>query len=286
MKIFVTGGTGFVGSHFVKQAIAAGHEVVALRRLGALPRIPLVEQPTWVDAALDADCTEWLRGSEAFVHFASHTPNPPYAPLDECLYWNVFASVKLARQAAAAGVDRYLIAGSCFEYGLAAGDAQDVRTDTPLQPTLSYPTSKAAASLAFEGFAREHRLRLKLLRIFQVYGEGEQASRLWPSLRAAASSGADFPMSPGEQVRDFVRVEDVAGQFLQHLDFSASVAGVPTAHHVASGRPQTLLAFAEHWWRHWGATGKLIPGAVPYRPRELMRLVPAEPAASAQGPAA
>ena len=275
MKLFVTGGTGFVGTHFLQQASARGHEIVAQRRLGSQPRLPVANQLRWVDRPLDANFEDVLVGCDALVHLASHTPNPPYAPLDECLYWNVYASLKLARQAQLSGISQFLVAGSCFEYGLAAENQTFISTDTPLQPTLSYPTSKAAASVAFEGFARESMVKLKNLRIFQVYGEGEGEKRFWPSLRDAALAGRNFPMTKGEQVRDFITVEDVARQFCEHLDFSNSIAGQPEVHHVASGQPQTLRAFAEFWWKQWQATGRLQPGAVPYRHNEIMRLVPA-----------
>jgi nucleoside-diphosphate-sugar epimerase len=277
MKLFVTGGTGFVGTHFVRAALAAGHDVVALRRPGSRPRLPLATEPRWIDGPLDADWTAHLQGCDALVHLASHTPNPPYASLDECLYWNVFAALKLATQAHAAGVGRYLVAGSCFEYGRAAEQVEFVDVDMPLQPTLSYPVSKAAATAAFDGFARLNGVRLKHMRLFQVYGEGEQASRFWPSLRKAAGEGADFPMSPGEQVRDFIEVSEAASQILSHLDFSRSEPGAPTVHHVATGRPRSLRDFAEAWWREWNATGRLLLGAMPYRAGELMRLVPAPP---------
>jgi nucleoside-diphosphate-sugar epimerase len=274
MKLFITGATGFIGSHVVQQALAAGHEVVALRRPGSQPRIPLDKPPVWVDAPLDADLHEALKGCEALIHLASHTPNPPYAPLDECLYWNVFAAIRLARQAREAGITRYLVAGSCFEHGIAAEGLDLIEPDTPLQPNLSYPTSKAAATIAFEGFAREQQVRLKTLRIYQVYGEGEAEQRLWPALRRAARSGADFPMSAGEQVRDFIDVREVAARFLAHLDFDRCQPGAPEIHPIASGCPQTLLEFATYWWNTWEGAGRLLPGAVPYRHNELMRLVP------------
>jgi nucleoside-diphosphate-sugar epimerase len=274
MRLFVTGGTGFVGSHFLRLALAAGHEVRALRRPGSQPRVPLDAGPDWLDGSLDGDHRAALEGVDVLVHLAAHTPNPPYAPLEECLYWNVFAALRLAAQARAAGVSRFLVAGSCFEYGRSAERVDFIRTDTPLEPALSYPTSKAAASLAFEGFAREHGLKLQLLRIFQVYGEGEQPTRLWPSLRAAARSGADFPMSPGAHLRDFVPVEEVARQFMAALDFAEIEAGEPRVLHVASGQARSLLEFARAWWNYWGATGRLLPGAVPYRAGELMKLVP------------
>ncbi len=274
MKLFVTGGTGFVGSHFLQQALAAGHEVVALRRPGSRPRLPLEAEPRWLEGALDEDWSAALQGCDVLVHLASHTPNPPYAPLDACLYWNVFAAMKLARQAAATGVQRFLVAGSCFEYGQVSAETEFIDTTTPLAPTLSYPTSKAAASVAFEGFAREHGHRVKILRIFQVFGEGEQATRMWPSLRRAALAGEDFPMSAGDQVRDFVPVEDVAASFVRNLDFEMVTPGIPVVRHVATGRSQTLLEFASHWWATWRATGQLEPGKVPYRKNELFRLVP------------
>jgi nucleoside-diphosphate-sugar epimerase len=272
MKIFLTGGTGFVGSHFLRQALAQGHEVIAQRRPGSLTRIALDQQPQWVDGALDGDFNEHLAGVDVLVHLASHTPNPPYDTLDRCLYWNVFAALQLAQQAIAHGVKRFLVAGSCFEYGRAAERVPELQVDTPLEPTLSYPTYKAAASVAWMGLAREMNLELKLLRIFQVYGEGEQANRLWPSLRDAALAGRDFPMSMGEQVRDFIDVQDVARQFVRALDFGDCKAGSPVVEHVASGAPQTLAAFAQHWWQHWGGTGQLQLGALPYRKNEIMRL--------------
>jgi nucleoside-diphosphate-sugar epimerase len=274
MKLFITGGTGFVGSQVLAQAMAAGHDVTALRRPGSKPRVALPAQPRWLDGPLDGDHADALQDVDVLVHLAAHTPNPPYAPLDACLYWNVVAPLRLAQQACSAGVRRFIVAGSCFEYGHAADRVQRISVDTPLEPAFSYPTSKAAASLAFQGFAREHALQLKVLRIFQVYGEGEPAGRLWPALRAAALSGADFAMSPGAQWRDFIDVADVARQFLLHLDFSSVAPGQPQVAHIASGQPQTLLVFAQHWWRHWGATGRLLPGALPYRPGEIMRLVP------------
>ena len=277
MKIFLTGGTGFIGSHFLNQALSAGHEVIALRRPKSLPRIDLSRQPLWVDGALDGDHRAHMENVEVLVHLASHTPNPPYDTLDRCLYWNVFASLQLARQALEMGVSRFVVAGSCFEYGRSAERLPCLDVDSPLEPTLAYPTSKAAASIAFLGLAREMKLQLKLLRIFQVYGEGEQASRLWPSLRAAAQQGRDFPMSAGEQVRDFIAVEDVARQFIEALDFADCQSGRPVVAHVASGQAQTLLSFVQHWWRHWGATGRVIAGAVPYRHNEIMRLVSCSP---------
>lgn len=274
MRIFLTGGTGFVGSNFINEAHSRGIKVIALRRPGALPRVPLMKQPIWVDGELDGDFTESLKGVDTFVHLASHTPNPPYDKLSICLYWNVFASLKLAEQAMHCGVKKYLIIGSCFEYGESANHYSVIPVNAPLLPSLSYPTSKAAASTAFLGFAAENTLKLQILRLFQVYGEGEQETRFWPSLKRAAKNGDDFSMSPGEQVRDFIHVKDVSRKIVEALNFEHVIPGEPLLKNIGSGKNQSLRDFAEACWKEWGGTGIIKFGEVSYRSHEYMRLVP------------
>jgi nucleoside-diphosphate-sugar epimerase len=274
MRIFVTGGTGFIGTHFIQMAIKEGHEVFALARNENLARKNLVHQPTWIEGSLDSNLEKFFTDIDIFVHMASHTANPPYDVLSKCLYWNVFASLKLAEQAYLGGVKLFLIAGSCFEYGKSAEDYEFLSPDTHLEPMLSYPISKASASLAFEGFSREHNVSLKILRIFQVYGDGEHEKRMWPSLRKAALNGEDFLMSTGDQLRDFVNVTEVAEKFVSHLDFSNTKPGTPEVYHVCSGYYQSLLEFANEWWKTWGASGKILAGVIPDRKNEMKRIIP------------
>ncbi|MDP2227553.1 MAG: NAD-dependent epimerase/dehydratase family protein, partial [Moraxellaceae bacterium] len=146
-------------------------------------------------------------------------------------------------------------------------------TDAPLEPTQSYPISKASASVAWTGFGRERHVSVSILRIFQVYGEGEVEGRMWPSLRAAALAGKNYSMTKGEQIRDFIEVGEVAKQFLTELAVPA-LAGEQKIRHIGSGHPQSLRDFAEHWWKYWRAKGRLELGQMPYRANEVMRFVP------------
>lgn len=273
MRLFVTGGTGFIGSHFLRQALAAGYEVVAQRRVGSRLRLPLPQEPIWIDRALDQNFEKEMIGCDAVVHLASHTPNPPYAPLDECLYWNVFATCRLLQQASAQGVKDVLIAGTCFEYGTAALGLDFIHPATEMRPSQTYPISKAAATTACLGLARQLGLRMQILRIFQVYGEGEAPTRFWPSMRTAALAGDDFVMSSGLQVRDFINVSEVAAQFFAALDFSDITPGHPVLRNVGTGQAQSLLEFAQGWWNYWNATGQLLPGQLGLRVGEPPRLV-------------
>lgn len=274
MKLFVTGGTGFIGSHFLNAAFLAGHEVIALRRPGSKARVPLLQEPQWVEGKLDGEYRDAMEGCKVLVHLAAHTPNPPYDTLERCLYWNLTASLSFFNQAADVRITKFLVAGSCFEYGRSGERYDFIPVDAPLEPTMTYPTSKAAASIAFYGWAVERNLYLQILRIFQVFGEGELETRLWPSLRRAALAGEDYPMTLGGQVRDFISVEEVAAAFIKALSFDGVELGKPSIKNVGTGKPQTLMEFAERWWQRWGAKGILKPGAIPYRNNEVMRFVP------------
>jgi nucleoside-diphosphate-sugar epimerase len=275
MKIAVTGATGFIGSHFTNQALASGHSLLAIRRIHtSTPRIPLDQQPLWLDRALDEVTAVDLKGCEVLVHLAAHTGNVPYDTLANCLRWNLLAVLGLFEQARLAGIRRYVVAGSCFEYGRSGEGYDAIPTDAPLEPTNPYAVSKAAASMALKQWAVEHDLSLEILRVFHVYGEGEAKTRFWPSLRYAALAGDDLPMTRGEQIRDFLHVQDVAATFLARTVYSSGHQQAVRVFNLSSGAPCTLAEFAQYWWRHWGAEGRLLFGEKPYRTGEVMQYIP------------
>jgi nucleoside-diphosphate-sugar epimerase len=276
MKIFLTGGTGFIGSHYLNLALAHGIDVVALRRHpSSQPRIPLTRQPTWLDRPFQLVTESDLQDVDILIHLSAHSANVPYDSLGTCLYWNLMQPLRLFEVARKAGVKRFLLAGSCFEYGRSGPRYERIPADAPLEPTQSYPASKAAASLACIQWALEYGLILAILRPFQVFGEGELATRLWPSLCQAALEGADFKLSPADQIRDFINVDCVARQFLGcSQSLMAMVDPVVHLQNVGSGIPQSVYQFAQSVWLSFDAKGQLLKGALPYRQGELMRFVP------------
>ena len=274
MKIFLTGGSGFVGSHFINHALSEGYDLICLRRFQSQPRIPLLSNPTWVEGALVDDFRGKMSGCDVLIHLAAHSTNVPYDTLENCLYWNLTATLKLLQNAREAGIKKYLIAGTGFEYGESGEKYEFIPVDAPLRPTMSYPASKAAASIAIYQWTIEYILKLKYLRIFQVFGEGEDENRLWPSLRKSADSGKDFYLTAGEQIRDFTPVKEVVKQLIGSLDFSDVIAGRPLFKNIGTNKPQTTREFAEYWWNKWEAKGQLHFGKIPYRDNEIMNFIP------------
>lgn len=274
MNIFLTGGTGFIGSHYINHATAAGHQIIAIRRVGSTPRINLNEGVKWIEGTLEDEFSAYLKHCDAFVHFASHGVDPRTATWEECYRWNVNASLYQWQSAINSGIKRFVIAGSCFEYGRSGESYDYIPVDAPLEPTGPYHSSKAAATMTALGLSVDKKLETRILRPFHTYGEGEADYRFWPSLRKAAVEGSDFPMSEGTQVRDFVHVSNVAQKFLDATVRNDLKPGYPIIENVGSSHPQTLIAFAESEWIRFGATGSLLKGTVPMRKDEVMRFVP------------
>lgn len=271
--IVVTGATGFLGAHVVRTALAAGDRVIAVRRDSAT-RIPDgTHGALWVDGDLQRVAFDREWSASTLVHLAAHGVIDRDATWEDCFRTNVSSSIAVWERAHAAGVRRFIVCGSCFEYGLAATRYRAVPPDATLEPIGPYAVSKAAASLAAASFAIEREAAVAILRPFHLFGEGEASSRFWPSLQAAARSGRDLAMTAGEQVRDFVPVEFAAAHFVAaaRTEFAPARA---TVLNIGTGVPRTLRDFAEEWWARSGASGRLKLGEVPYRPNEIMRYVP------------
>ena len=275
MRLFVTGATGFIGSYFVGLAVKEGHKVSALKRTSdSKPRIELEKEPHWVEKKLEDLTASDLENIDILVHFAAVGITPQPATWEECYAFNVVKSLHLFRIAVKAGVRRIVITGSYAEYGKSGLRYDYIPSNAPLEPTDPYAASKASASIAASALCSTEKFELSYLRLFSVFGEGQYEKNFWPSLKHAALSGSDFPMTPGEQIRDFIAIKEAVRQILFSCTRNDIIPGESYFENIGSGRPQSLREFAEYWWKKWNAKGKLLPDTILYRKDEVMRYVP------------
>ncbi len=277
MRIFLTGGTGFVGSNLINAILeTTDYDIVGLKRSKAInSRIKLIKQPIWLTQEIDYLNKKYFEGIDVFVHLAAHSANQPYDNLTNCLKYNLIKPLNLLNSAFEAGVNKFIIIGSCFEYGLSGEKYENIPADAPLQPISSYPASKAAASTAFLQWAIEKNISMSLLRIFQIYGEGELSTRLYPSLLKAALIGENFPMTRGEQIRDFMNVEDLVAKLLREIEIiNSTKEHFIKVQNIGTNSPKSIMEFSKNIWHKYNAKGKLLFGEIPYRKNEVMRFVP------------
>ena len=275
MRIFVTGATGFIGSHFVNQATTAGFEIIALRRHAkSKPPITLIQEPLWLTKELaDVDSND-LECCKAVVHLAAAGVTPQKATWDELIRINIHASQNLFEIANRAGISRWVVAGTFAEYGNVGEKYEYIPTDAPLAPTYPYSASKAAFYSIVSAMAIQYGATLAYFRVFSAYGEGQHENNFWPALRQAALSGKDFQTTLGEQTRDFISVETVAETLLNSVTRTDIESGKPWVKNLATGTPVTISEFGKYWWKVFKAKGQYLEGTLPYRPNEVMRYVP------------
>ena len=274
MKIFVTGATGFLGTHFVNQAHSNDYEVVALRRSNSIPRIKITKEPIWVEGNLGDKFQSYMRDCDALVHFASYGVTPQPVTLEEAFYWNVTQSMKTLEMAIESGIDRIIIAGSALEYGLSSINHEFIPVTANLEPVGPYAISKVCLYFLVKQLCLENHVKMSYLRVFSAFCEGQYMGNLWPSLKASALKGEDFNMTLGEQVRDFICVDKAARIFIDELKCGNVNDKEVQIKNVGTGVSQTVLEFSKYWWDYWNASGNLMVGSIPYRSNEIMRMVP------------
>jgi UDP-glucose 4-epimerase len=275
MRLAVTGATGFLGSHFTEHALSRGHQVVAAcRSKHSTNALFASSNLEWVFGDLPDFTNSQLGHPEVLVHFASAGVSPQVATPDEMFRCNVQDSYRLWDNLVEGGIRKLVICGSAFEYGKTADRYERIPPNAPLEPTTTYGASKAAASLAAISLHYTRGASVSILRPFNVYGDRQHPKNLWPSLRHAAQSGLDFPMSDGKQIRDFVEVEKVASEFLNECQEINSRTPTLAIRNVGSGIAISVADFCKAWWKQWNATGQLRIGSLPSRANEISRYVP------------
>jgi nucleoside-diphosphate-sugar epimerase len=129
-----------------------------------------------------------------------------------------------------------------------------------LAPLSLYAATKASSFHLLSAYAITHKMELYYPRLTNVYGIGAPENSFWCALRSAALEGSDFKMSIGNQIVDYIHVEEVAGKLLQACTTYDLKKGEPMVELLGSGRVQSLLDFAQLEWEGFGAVGRLLPG--------------------------
>jgi nucleoside-diphosphate-sugar epimerase len=238
VKVAISGASGFVGRHVVRELLRLGHEVVALQHTASIDASGV--RTVVIDiAAPPADAYDRLGRPDTLLHLA-WGGLPRYRSLHH-FGTELPAHFAFLEQVLRAGLPALAVAGTCFEYGLQSGALHEGLDTAPDNP---YALAKDALRRGLQLLQREHQFQLAWARLFYLYGDDQAPQSLYPQLRRAALNGdAEFPMSSGEQLRDYLPVGDVASRLAQ-LAVRAPNAGIVN---VCSGRPVSVRALVERW---------------------------------------
>ncbi|MFQ5783236.1 MAG: UDP-glucose 4-epimerase GalE [Alphaproteobacteria bacterium] len=239
--VLVTGGAGYIGSHVVRQLVAAGHDVVVYDNLSTGRREAVLGASLVVGDLADEERLRQLfdeRRFAAVLHFAASivVPESVAHPLD---YYsnNTANTLRLVRCCAAFGVERFVFSSTAAVYGEPPdGGADETAPTSPINP---YGASKLMSEWILRDHAASSGFRHVTLRYFNAAGAdfGGRIGQSFPGathlIKVACEAivgvrpsvtifGTDYDTPDGTGIRDYIHVEDLARAHLDALSYLES----------------------------------------------------------------
>ncbi len=222
MKTVVTGGAGFIGSHYVRSVLSGAYPSLAEAEVVVLDKLtyagcevnlaPVADSPRMRfvrgDICDRETVEEVLAGAEAVVHFAaeSHVDRSITGAADFVLT-NVLGTQTMLEGARSAGVARFVHVSTDEVYGsIETGSWSETQ---PLEPNSPYSASKASSDLIARSYARTYGMDVRITRCSNNYGPYQFPEKVIPLFVTNLLDGADVPLyGDGGNIRDWLHVDD------------------------------------------------------------------------------
>jgi UDP-glucose 4-epimerase len=270
MKILVTGGSGFIGSHIVEHYQDKAQEIRVLDNLrtGYRRNLEGLDCTFIAGSITDRDTVaRAVEGIDYIFHMAALVSVPEsMAKPSECVDINVHGLLNILEAAATAGVKKLVFASSAAIYG---DNPAVPKLETMLpEPKSPYAVTKLDGEFYLDLFNRERGLETAAVRFFNVFGprqdpKGAYAAAV-PIFIEKALKGEDITVhGDGEQTRDFIYVKDIVGA----LAFAAETPGVTGVFNAGYGGQMTINDLANKILAASGSAAKVVHG--PERPGDV-----------------
>jgi UDP-glucose 4-epimerase len=251
-SVLITGSDGFVGSHLCRKLVKAGAQVVGLYRQN-LRQLDLF-------GCLDADITDPDTISKALdmyspaivFHLAAAGASNPFLPEERAIRVNTIGAVNLLN--AIQGNVKLVVA----------------RSPTEFNPNSPYAASKAAGWGFCSMYARTKDWPVVGAMIYQCYGPGQSSKNVLPAALDSLRKGVEIPLSPGEQVRDWVFVDDVVSGLISTAQAELEPAMTVD---IGTGIGTKLRKVVETLYQLTGCNIRPSFGEIPYRNGENMSVM-------------
>ncbi|MDF3129305.1 NAD-dependent epimerase/dehydratase family protein [Kiritimatiellaeota bacterium B1221] len=260
MRILVTGGFGFIGSHLVEFFHQSHHvRVLDNLRTGSLHNLEGINFE-WIEGSIcDTQALkEAMKGVDLVFHMAAFVsvPQSMFEP-DICSEINTKGTLNVLNAAKEAGVKKLVFASTAAVFGDAGLSA--LKEDMRLNPRSPYAVSKLGGEFHCEIWRREGWLNTVCCRFFNVFGERQNPSSQYgaviPSFMKAAMNHEPVVIhGDGQQTRDFVYVKDVV-DVMARFGLSPDYHGV---YNVGYGKGISILSLADRIREMLGSPSEII----------------------------
>lgn len=267
-KILVTGGSGFLGKHLIHELINAGAEVAVIDiRKGQYTGVQY-HQIDLNDIDALNKCLKTIQPEIIYHLAASLNRSRDFRITNELLNINLNGTVNLLNAIKNVSYDKLIYVSTSEVYGSKTLKAP-FKEEAQFIPASPYALSKYCAEVAIQTFSEIYDKNYSILRLFNFFGKKLPMHFFLSQLIASLKSHKDFDMTEGEQLRDFLYIDDVIKALLLVKDKKSN----QQVFNVCSGRGQSIKDIALTLKSVLKSKSKINFGALPYRDNEVWNMV-------------
>lgn len=260
MKIFITGGTGYIGSYLIKHLVNSGHELLCLKRQNSdLSRLDdYKDKVTWVN-----NCENWQEQFRKYQPYIVYNLAWNGVSSKDRIIWetqihNIFLQQELLELSSECNVQKFVGIGSQSEYG----DFEDiVKEDYPTNPKTAYAAIKCASLTIMKTFCEINKIDWYWFRVFPIFGPGENENWLIPQLIKTICTNGTMNLTPGEQKLPYLYV----GECAKAIASPINIKGCSGVYNISSDNLMPLKEFICKIRNMINPDFKLDFGTIPYR---------------------
>ena len=268
-KLLIVGGTGFIGRAVAKEAVKRGFQVTIISKNNC-PKPKQLKNTEYisVDIANKNNLKLVLKGKVfcyvlnlgGYINHASY-----YDGGSEVFKVHFNGTKNLVTYIEKSNLKSFIQIGSSDEYGANNAPQNESQRELPISP---YSLAKVASTHFLQMLYRTEGFPVAIIRLFLVYGPEQDDTRFIPQIVKGCLNNDKFPVSHGEQLRDFCYIDDIVNGILTAL-INININGEVI--NLASGKPVTIREVVEKVKKTVGK-GEIEFGKVPYRIGENMEL--------------
>ncbi|MDQ2718406.1 MAG: NAD(P)-dependent oxidoreductase [Bacteroidota bacterium] len=266
--ILVTGATGFIGSYVIDGLLQMGYNVIASsahteKAIGKSWFNKVIYKPFNLSSFDNSvNCFEYFMKPDLLIHLA--WAGLPNYKNDFHVAENLPANIQFLKNLLDNGLTDISVAGTCLEYGMKGGClSEEMKCD----PANAYAVAKNELRKWLENYALEKNFNFKWIRLFYIFGKGQNPNSLFSQLENAIFKEEEvFNMSAGEQVRDYLPIESVA-KYIIEISLQNKTTGIINC---CSGAPVKIIDLVEKFIKKSRSPIQLNKGYYPYPDYEPM----------------
>jgi len=267
-KVLVTGASGFIGEYVIEELLKNNYSVIAASASAdKAAKKAWYSKVTYIsfnlkDYAAKTDYFKYFDNPDALIHLAwEGLPN--YKSLFH-FEENLPRHYAFIKNLVTNGLTNVTVTGTCFEYGFKEGCLTEKMETSPAN---AYAIAKDTLHKFLVQLQSVHPFVLKWVRLFYMYGKGQNPNSIFSQLeKAIANNDAAFNMSGGEQIRDYLPVEQVAC-YISKIAIQNEITGVINC---SSGKPVKLTELIKKFAEERKSNIYLNLGYYPYPDYEPM----------------